>query len=374
MSFWAELSNPKLEDDSQFHQNEYKESSVDEHRDEPIGDTSSEVGNDLPDERGYNESDDAATAEVPKMDSEEILEDIPDKESEPAIDSAAAEDPHPAEEGKKADSALVNTPSILDRQVLLTTPNRPIRPSKFVFLSDQKTIPTDLRRLQVTTMKRRRDLMARMHDLDCQVAKLTSLYAEEKMDLDLAIRDTVDRSIRNPLEASVERLVMERESSVQRGPAVRALEERVAELENLMTRHIHVVLSDAKRDELDRLHHDLHQEIIPSVRIESAKSDKIEGGIIRRYEAVAGTLARQFHQEAAAHRSSLEMMKQKVLKAGDQDEKRGEEALRAIKELRLKIQRERVERVAADEKIREDIKETIVFMKRALLAAVGGMS
>lgn len=38
-------------------------------------------------------------------------------------------------------------------------------PSKFVFLSDQKSVPTDLKKLQERTIKRRRDLVARMHDL-----------------------------------------------------------------------------------------------------------------------------------------------------------------------------------------------------------------
>jgi hypothetical protein len=40
----------------------------------------------------------------------------------------------------------------------METPQRRIEASKFVFLSDQKSVPTDLRKLQEHTMKRRRGL------------------------------------------------------------------------------------------------------------------------------------------------------------------------------------------------------------------------
>ena len=47
-----------------------------------------------------------------------------------------------------------------------TPPHRRLlTPSKFVFLSDQKSVPTDLKKLQERTIKRRRDHVARMHEL-----------------------------------------------------------------------------------------------------------------------------------------------------------------------------------------------------------------
>ena len=46
-----------------------------------------------------------------------------------------------------------------------TPTHRQPTPSKFVFLSDQKSVPTDLKKLQERTIKRRRDFVARMHDL-----------------------------------------------------------------------------------------------------------------------------------------------------------------------------------------------------------------
>ena len=42
---------------------------------------------------------------------------------------------------------------------------RPRTPSKFIFFSDRKSVPTDMKNLQERTIKRRRELVARMHDL-----------------------------------------------------------------------------------------------------------------------------------------------------------------------------------------------------------------
>lgn len=251
---------------------------------------------------------------------------------------------------------------------MMETPHRFARSSpKLVFLSE--TAP--LEKLQETTLKRRRDLIARMHDLDCQVARLLSLYSEESMDFDLAIRDTLDRSVCNPLEASVERLVMERESSTQRGPAIWELEQRLSEIDNEMTKFQHVTLSDAKRQDLDNLYIDLFQHIIPSVHLEDAKSDKIEGGVIRRFENVAGIICRQFHQEAAARRASLELMKRRFEQAAEEQSQRGDDVLKTIQALRRKIQQERLQRQTEDKIILDDILRTTATMKRALLVAVG---
>ena len=46
-----------------------------------------------------------------------------------------------------------------------TPTHRQPTPSKFVFLSDRKSVPTELKNLQERTIKRRRDFVARMHDL-----------------------------------------------------------------------------------------------------------------------------------------------------------------------------------------------------------------
>ena len=255
--------------------------------------------------------------------------------------------------------------------VLYDTPNRLIRPSpKFVFLSDQKMVHDNIKRLEEATMKRRRGMMTRMKEFDCRIARLVSTFAEEKMDLDLAIHDTMDRSICHPLEASVERLTLERESSVERGPALLRIEKRLSSLDDSMTKHIYMTMSDARREELDSLQGDLFQEIIPSMRLEDSKSDKIEGGVIRRFENVAGIAARQFHQEAAARRASLEFFKSQCRTAAEKEHRQGDDVLNTIKELRAQVQRERLQRQAEDKAILDEIIQRTVTMKRAMLSAI----
>lgn len=214
-------------------------------------------------------------------------------------------------------------------------------------------------------------MVARMHDLDCRLARLLSLYADETMDFNLAIGDTMDRSVGHPLEASVERLVMEREASSMRGPAITELEQRLAEMDLAMTNFQHVTLSDAKREDLDSFHSDLVQQIIPTMHLEHVKSDKIEGGVVRRYDNVAGTICRQFHQEAAARRANLELVQRRFEHSGQQQSERGDDLLKTIQELRQSIQKERLQRQAQDKLIRDEMIRTTMAMKRALLLAVG---
>lgn len=251
------------------------------------------------------------------------------------------------------------------------TPNRLIRPSpKFVFLSDQKMVPDNIKRLEEATMKRRREVLVRMKQLDCRIVRLVSSFAEEKMDLDLAIRDTLDRSVCHPLEASVERLTVERESSAERGPVLLGIEKRISALDREITKHIYMNMSDARREELDSLQSDLSQEIIPSIRLEDSKSDKIEGGVVRRFENVAGVAARQFHQETAARRASVEFVKKQCQAAVEKEHQHGDDVLNTIKELRAQVHRERLQRQANDKIILDEIIRTTVTMKRAMLSAI----
>ena len=252
----------------------------------------------------------------------------------------------------------------------VTPPRSNKKNSRFEILSDEKNPLTDIKKLQDRAMRRRRDMQIRMHDLECQLASVTSMHAEEKMDLDLALRDTLDRCVREPLEESAERLTMERESSTL-GPNIAELGNRLNNLDNRMTHHLFVELQNAKREKLESLHDTLYQDTIPAFRIENSTSDKIEGGIVRRYEQLAGVIARQYHQECASRRAAMEEIKKKIDIVAHQDQRRLEGTLATIEDLREQLRRERANRIAADTKIKNEIARTTAAMKRALLAAVG---
>jgi hypothetical protein len=135
---------------------------------------------------------------------------------------------------------------------------------------------------------------------DCQTAKLMSQYAEERMNLDLATCDTFERTVIHPLVTSVERLALNRESSTNRLLEIPALERRTGSLDAQMTRHINVTMSDAKIDMLDRIQNDLQRNLKSEFATENNTFNKIEGGIVQRFESVAGTINRNLHSEGAS--------------------------------------------------------------------------
>lgn len=135
---------------------------------------------------------------------------------------------------------------------------------------------------------------------DRLTAKLLSKYAEERMNLDLATSDTFERTVIHPLLTSIERLALSRESSSHRQLDVPILERRVDEIDTQMIRHINVTMSDAKIDLLDSLQDDLQRNVLSELRTENNTFNKIEGGIVQRFETVAGISTTNYYSEGAA--------------------------------------------------------------------------
>jgi len=251
-----------------------------------------------------------------------------------------------------------------------TPPPRQPTPSNFFFFSDQKSVPTDLKKLQEQTIRRRRDFVDRMHDLDCHTARLMSKYAEERMDLNLATCDTFERTVIHPLETTVERLAIDREASISRSVGISALERRVGRIDAQMTHHIHVKVSDEKLDKLDSIHDDLQQNLASEIRIENTKYNKIEGGIVQRFELVTKNATINFHSEGATRRAAIELLRRKVEKTIPERVERAEITLSNIANLRAQIREERSKRQAADKAILDDVMHKTATLKRAMIAMV----
>jgi hypothetical protein len=148
------------------------------------------------------------------------------------------------------------------------------------------------------------------------------------------------------------------------------LDRRVSYLDAQMIHHINVTLSDIKRDELHSLHDDLQQEIIPEIRLENAKYDKVEGGVVRRFELVAGVIARDFHAEVASRHANTELLRRKVEKAIPRHTTQLEQKLAEIEKLRAMLRHEREERQASDQAILDEIALTTASIRRAMMALV----
>lgn len=252
------------------------------------------------------------------------------------------------------------------------TPTREEKtPSRFVFLSDRKSVPTEMKNLQEKTIKRRRDFLAQIHDMDRLSAKLLSKYAEERMNLDLATSDTFERTVIHPLLTSIERLALSRESSSHRQLDVPILERRVDEIDTQMIRHINVTMSDAKIDLLDSLQDDLQRNVLSELRTENNTFNKIEGGIVQRFETVAGISTTNYYSEGAARRSAIALLEHKIETSEPKKFERPEKTLAEIASIRAKLQEERALRIARDKEIMEDIKRRTGALKRAMIAMAG---
>jgi hypothetical protein len=197
-----------------------------------------------------------------------------------------------------------------------------------------------------------------------------SKYAEERMDLDLATCDTFERCCIHPLETSVERLAIAREASTSRSIGISTIERRVGRLDAQMTHHIHVTMSDEKLDKLDSIHDDLRQNVASEIRIENSKYNKIEGGIVQRFQLSTGNIMRNFHSEGATRRSAIELLRRKIDNAIPERVERAEITLSNIATLRAQLNEERAIRQASDKAILDDIMNKTAILKRAMIAMV----
>ena len=195
-----------------------------------------------------------------------------------------------------------------------------------------------------------------------------SKYAEERMDLDLATCDTFERCCIHPLETSIERLAIDREASTSRSVGISTLERRVGRLDAQMTHHIHVTMSDAKLDKLDSIQDDLRQNIASEIRIENSKYNKIEGGIVQRFELSTGNICKKFHSEGATRRAAIELLRRKIDSAIPKRVENAEITLSNIASLRVQLSEERATRIAADKAILADIVNKTATLQRAMIA------
>jgi len=188
------------------------------------------------------------------------------------------------------------------------------------------------------------------------------------MNLDLATCDTFERTVIRPLVTSVERLAINRESSTNRLIEIPALERRIGRLDVQMTRHINVTMSDGKIDMLDSLQDDLQINLKSEIRTENNTFNKIEGGIIQRFESVAGTGTRNIHSEGASRRSAIALLEHKIENTIPKRFERAEKTLAQIASLRTQLREERAKREFTDKAIYEDIVRRTTSLKRAMIA------
>lgn len=240
----------------------------------------------------------------------------------------------------------------------------PLSP-KFDFLNNDSL---SLVQLQESTSKRRHESLARIHQVDCKLASLQAKLAHESMNRARNM-PRLDTIATKPLAAVVERL-----GNKLLIPPDGQIHSRLCALEAARMKHIHVELPDIMTSNLDTPHEYVRQELQASLQLEASKADKRIGTLVRRFESIAGTVARRHQEEAASRRAALVQVESLAQDAADLDERRALEFLESLRKLRESLKREREERKARDKEVMDLVVERTTELKRALLEAAGSSS
>jgi hypothetical protein len=272
---------------------------------------------------------------------------------------------------------------------LMMTPS-PTCFSNFTFLSDETSVPAELNRVQDKAIQRRREFQKNIHDLQYRVAALTANVAEESMDRERSLEHVQDTCIDGPTEEMVERIALQQDayqsqdftkgSDAVNGSSncttnSRVLEKRLSVLDSQMTHSVHVKIQDAKREQLGTLSELLENEIAKDFKLEATKADKREGGLVRRFETLVGTMVRQYQEERSTRFAALQVAADNMrdeLTDPFLDPSRADAAVVLLRDLRMQLEHARAERQEQDERVVELILQRTANMKRALLAASGG--
>jgi hypothetical protein len=271
--------------------------------------------------------------------------------------------------------------------MMMMTPS-PTCLSNFTFLSDEISVPAELNRVQDKAVQRRRDFQTNIHDLQYRVAALTANVAEESMDRERSLEHVQDTCIDGPTEEMVERIALQQEayqsqdfakgSDASNGSSncttnSRDQERRLSVLDSQMTHSVHVQIQDDKREQLGTLSEVLEDEIAKDFKLEASKADKREGGLVRRFETLVGTMVRQYQEERATRIAVLQVAADNMRdELTGLDPSRADAAVVLLRDLRIQLEHVRAERQEQDERVLELIVQRTANMKRALLAASGG--
>ena len=235
------------------------------------------------------------------------------------------------------------------------------------------SVPPELDRLKEHSVRSKETFLNRVHELECKLAGLTAELAIESMDRENSLRGVKDRCLYRPFEELYERFSLQRDA-YQHARSERKnwmeLERQCSALDAKMTHAVYVDLQDRKRQSVDRIREDLEQTVSMEMPDLRAKVNKREGGMARQFDGLAGNMNKRFHEEQAARVAAVEVCSQDIKTYEDIDQKRADEFLEAIRQLRTSLADEREARLAGDTKNIERINQQSIHFKRVILNLV----
>jgi citrate lyase gamma subunit len=232
---------------------------------------------------------------------------------------------------------------------------------KFHFYTNETKIPQQLNAIQQQSVRNRQAFQSRIHDVEIKIADLTARLANEEMDRQIDVKNAVSSCVHQPLQAVLEQITVIDQPTPSLTSRWIAAERNYSALDAKIYHGIHVELAEAKPSQKVDL-----AGLAVEIREESLVTAKKEGSVARRWETECGILARRYLEERTARIAALQLIGT-TLNAVDQ--RRGQELLETIRELRRKLEVEKDERIASDESALDYIVKRTEAVKRAILEA-----
>ena len=236
---------------------------------------------------------------------------------------------------------------------------------KFDFLIAESI---DQLKLEEDSAKRRHEFHTRFYQMDCRLAGLLARCvvegAERHAGLKVIFPDVCrqlehlsDRYFGNKLQFDGERT------------RLLAIQRRVQSIHSKMVKHHQETLHDLKDEVFETLHLEMLQNVQPSLQMEVQKADKRESTRFRKFESLAGTVARRFYEETATRKAAEVSLGEQIDLLSQPESKVN--FLEQLRTIRAELQQERETRRARDAQVLSDVHSTCDALKRAVLEAVG---
>jgi hypothetical protein len=206
-----------------------------------------------------------------------------------------------------------------------------------------------------------------MHEMDCQLAGLEASCVEESLDRNESLRQVFPNVCRQ-LERTSDRFLGNKLQMDEEKDRILQLQRRVARIHGNMVQHKHETMIACMAEDMESIGLDLVQSIQPSIQIEAAKADKREGTLFRKFDSLAGTVSRRFHEENATRKAATALLEEQL--AVNTMEQQFH-FLEHIQTLRAGLRDEREARKERDAKVLSDVNETCSALRRAVLEAAG---
>jgi hypothetical protein len=262
-----------------------------------------------------------------------------------------------------------------------TTPNTP-SPSRYRGLTvattpsdSQTSFPVTLHKLETQTLRRQQDLHNHLHQIYCDIARLTAHLGQCTMERHVMTKECQqwwhEKMMHHTTLDSFAENTSSREESPDLSEFLRLLS-RMDSLETRLTDSLHRRLDRQRRKLFDDTLEQETRQCAQDIALEIRKSDKRQNGVHRRWETMVGSLwARRWHEERASRYAAVEMMKVEIDNLRTLEQERGHEILLHIQTLRHQLAEERAERQRSDDKILRGIRQNAAVMQEALLEVFG---